>query len=285
MTANDLLSRLVKALSSCSKSVILALALILVILIGVIDYWIKVDLSLSIFYLFPIILVTWFINQAMGFSFCCLCTFIWLIADSAAKIYPYPLLPYWNASVRLGFFSIITYLISQIKNAYEREKILARTDSLTGAFNNRFFREILQIEINRCYRYQHPLTLAYFDVDNFKQVNDQLGYSSGDHLLQLITQIIQKNIRQTDTLARLGGDEFALLLPETDYNQGQIVLRRVQEELLLTIESEKVPIGFSIGALTHNIAPESVDKALEKVDSLMYTVKKQGKNGLKHEII
>ncbi|MEA5537284.1 diguanylate cyclase [Crocosphaera sp. XPORK-15E] len=281
----QLLITLFKELESLPKLFVFGLGVLLVVIIGTIDYLIRVDMSLSIVYFIPIILVAWFVSRSSGIVISLLSSFSWFFADLVANKYPYTWLIVWNTGVRLVIFLLITYLLSELKEAYEREKKLARTDGLTGAINRRFFRQLLQAEIDRSGRYKHPLTLAYFDVDNFKQVNDNLGHSTGDYLLKLITEIIKKSIRQTDTLARLGGDEFALILLETDYEAAQIVLNRIQQELFVMIELEQLPISFSIGAITYRTSPESVDRAIEQVDNLMYDVKNNGKNGLKHQTL
>lgn len=103
--------------------------------IGAIDYFTGADFSLSIFYLGPIIFVTWFINKYTGYSYSFFSIVFWFISDNIARKYPHFLIPYWNAGVRLGFFITITYLLSALKEAYEREKQLARTDTLTKVWN------------------------------------------------------------------------------------------------------------------------------------------------------
>ncbi|MEA5511230.1 diguanylate cyclase [Crocosphaera sp. UHCC 0190] len=280
----QLLITLFKKLEYLPKLLVFSLGFLLVVIIGTIDYLIRLDISLSIVYFIPIILVTWFVGRSSGILISLLSSFSWFLADLVSNKYPYSWLIAWNTGVRLVIFLLITYLLSELKAAYEREKKLARTDGLTGAINQRFFRQLLQAEIERSHRYKHPLSLAYFDVDNFKKVNDDLGHSQGDYLLQLITKTVHKNIRQTDILARLGGDEFALILLETDYEAATIILNRIQKELFVIIELEKLPISLSIGAMTYYSFPESVDQAIEQVDKLMYDVKNNGKNGLKHHI-
>ncbi|ACB52925.1 hypothetical protein cce_3577 [Crocosphaera subtropica ATCC 51142] len=278
------LHKVIQILDTLPQSLILILSLILVLIITSLDYYIKIDLGISIFYLFPIAVVTWYGNRKIGLIFSFLCSLCWLWAEINMIDNSQLWLEPWNATVRLSFFIIVTYLLSELKAAYEREKKLARTDSLTGAVNRRFFRELLREEIDRLARYNHPFTLAYFDVDNFKMVNDQSGHSKGDYLLNKITTTIELNIRQTDILARLGGDEFALILLEIDYQKANLVLHRIQEQLLLMAEVEKMPISFSIGAITYYIIPQSVDHAIEEVDHLMYDIKHHGKNGLKHKL-
>ena len=142
--------------------------------------------------------------------------------------------------------------------------------------------ETLELEYQRSLRYDRPFTLAYLDLDNFKQINDRFGHQTGDKLLKIVAQTMQKHIRQIDTAARLGGDEFALLLPETNYENGRVVLNRLQKSIMDAIAAYS-PVSLSIGALTFIDLPDTVDKTINNVDSLMYKVKKDGKNDLIHQ--
>ena len=260
------------------------IGLLVVLIISVVDYIIVIDISLSILYLLPISLTIWYSTRWFSFLLVLVSTVGWFIAEFAAKTNLNWLLLFWNTAVRLIVFLTIAYLISSLKIAYEKEKKLARTDGLTGIINQRFFLELLRLEYKRSIRYDHCLTLAYLDLDNFKEINDRFGHYVGDKLLRLIAQTIQKQIRETDTIARLGGDEFALLLPETHYEAGEAILRRIQQSLKTTIEVDSPTVSFSIGAVTFLSLPDSVDLMLKKADSLMYQVKKSGKNRIEHHI-
>ncbi|HTC77354.1 MAG TPA: diguanylate cyclase, partial [Terriglobales bacterium] len=103
----------------------------------------------------------------------------------------------------------------QLAAALAAEKELSRSDPLTGLPNRRAFYEVALAEADRARRYRHPLSLAYLDVDNFKQVNDDYGHDAGDELLVRVAEVLRRNLRNNDIVARLGGDEFAMLLPET----------------------------------------------------------------------
>jgi PAS domain S-box-containing protein len=131
----------------------------------------------------------------------------------------------------------------KLRAALENEKNLSRLDFLTQIPNRRAFSEILQTEAMRSRRYKRPLSIAYIDLDNFKQVNDQLGHETGDELLRLVAQTIFTNIRGTDTVSRLGGDEFALLLPETAKDPACEVVNKLPE------------IGPSLSALAWQLSP------------------------------
>lgn len=262
----------------------LIFGIICIVIIGLIDYFITIDLALSVCYLLPIFIVTRDINKNAGIVLSIISAIIWGIAEYNAKSNLYPLLILWNTSVRLITFLIIVFLVSSLNEAYEQEKILARTDDLTKTYNRRYFLEVFHLEIKRAIRYQHCLTLVYFDVDNFKLVNDSLGHHQGDELLCLIANLVRHSIRETDIFARLGGDEFAILLIETGYLEAELALKRIQQNLMQTVKKHDFPISFSIGAITFPQPPDSLDKMLEQVDHLMYQVKKQGKNGLLHHL-
>ncbi|MGA7938175.1 MAG: GGDEF domain-containing protein [Kovacikia sp.] len=254
----------------------------LLLLLGIIDYLTTADISLAIFYLIPITFGTWFAGRWCGFFLSLEAALIWWIDERHIKSESYFWLVSWNTMINLGFFLITSYLLSNLKLSYEREKYFARTDSLTRAVNHRHFLELLQLEVDRSKRYNYALTVAYIDVDNFKAVNDRLGHSAGDRLLCLISQVAHEQIRSIDTVARLGGDEFALLLPQTDYEQGETVLQRLQRKWMETVQDESFPVSFSIGAATFSRLPKSADAVIEQVDRLMYAVKNRGKNGLEH---
>ncbi|MBD0336661.1 MAG: GGDEF domain-containing protein [Cyanobacteria bacterium Co-bin13] len=264
------------------KWVLLSLSIGLGLLIGAIDYLVLLDVALSIFYLIPVAIATWFVGYRAGLVVSIFCAAAWFQADATAiQCGADPPLRYWNASVRFGFFLILSYLLSELKQAYRREQQLARLDGLTGANNRRFFMELLDAELARARRYQHPLTLAYLDLDDFKQVNDQLGHSAGDRLLQRVAQVLREGVRSHDSIARLGGDEFAVMLPQISFEQAQLALSRLHQQLQALSQSEHWPVGFSIGAATFLKLPDSVDTLISQTDHLMYGVKREGKNRLR----
>ena len=260
------------------------IGLLAVVIISILDYLIVIDISLSILYLLPISLTSWYAQRWFSIFLVLMSTVGWFIAESAAKPNINLLLLLWNTGIRLIVFLTIAYLFSNLKIAYEKEKRLAQIDGLTGIFNQRFFLELLRMEYKRSLRFGHCLTLAYLDVDNFKHINDRFGHSTGDKLLKIIAKTIKKEIRETDIIARLGGDEFALLLPETNHEAGSSVLYRLQQNLMTAIKAYSPPVSFSIGAVTFLSLPNSINQMLDEADSLMYQVKKSGKNSIQHQI-
>ena len=268
-----------------SKVVLVSAGLLLTMMLGVIDYLTGPDLSFLIFYFVPVFLVTWFIGFRAGVFISVVGSVAWFLVDVLIRSssYIHPLIPYWNAAAKLGFFLILTYLLSLLKESLDREKRLARKDELTGAANRRAFLESAGIELNRASRHRRPFTVAYLDVDGFKQVNDRLGHSAGDALLCAMTKTAQIHLRAIDLFARLGGDEFGLLLPETGYEEAQVVLKKIQVSFLNVMDKNGWPVTFSIGAVTWLSPPSTTDEMIRHADRLMYHVKGTGKNEIRHE--
>jgi diguanylate cyclase (GGDEF)-like protein len=266
------------------KYVSIAWGVILFILISGIDYQVKPEISLSIFYLLPISLITWFVRKEAGFVACILSAIAWFITNpNIQQTESGFLVPYWNASVSLIFFFAVAYLLSKWRYALEQEKEFARIDSTTAVANKRLFLELARLELKKAQRYRHPLTIVYIDIDDFKNINDNWGKKIGDQLLQIAAETIKQNIRETDIIGRLGGDEFAIILPGSGYEPANIVTCRVQRELLDAMQKNEWCATFSMGAVTFVNPPNSVDEMIHKVDRLVYLIKHNGKNQLNHK--
>ena len=271
------------SLEKRSKLFVIAVGFALIGAIGILDLLTGYEFVFSLFYLLPISLVTWFTGRRLGIVASLVSTLVWLISDVAAENpYTHLVIYVWNTIMGFGFFIIVTLLLSTLKIALEHEKELARTDYLTGALNPRVFYDVLQTEINRSHRYKNPFTIAYIDLDNFKTVNDEFGHAIGDQVLCFVVNQVKNHLRKTDMVARLGGDEFALLLPETKQESAQVVLSKLQSDILAGMQQSNWPVTLSIGVLTCIDAPHTTDEAIRMVDDLMYSVKRGSKNEIKY---
>ena len=251
--------------------------------LGFLDYVTGYELAFSLFYLIPVSLVAWRTDQRLGIIAALASALVWLAADvGAGNFYSQPFIYAWNTLIRLSFFVIPVLLLSTLKRTLEREKELARTDYLTGAANSRFFYDLLTMEIDRLQRFGRPFTLAYFDLDNFKIVNDRFGHLAGDDVLRTVVASAKKNLRRTDIMARLCGDEFALLLPETDQESARIAIAKIRGGLLMEMRRHDWPITFSIGVLTCSAAPDSTEELVKIADELMYQAKRDGKDAIRY---
>ncbi len=265
-----------------NKTLLVFLGFLLIGMIGVIDYLTGYEYSLSLFYVLPIYLITWTANRKVGFVSAVVSAIVWLVADiTVGHPYSHPLIPIWNALIRFFFFLIIMFLLSSLKNSLRREKELSHTDYLTAIANSRYFYEIAQLELDRFQRYQHPFTIAYLDIDDFKSVNDQYGHAQGDEVLKTVANTIKLIVRKSDVFARLGGDEFALFFPETDQETARSIFSKIHTALVEELQKTKLPVTFSIGVVTCKAAPHTIGELILLADELMYSVKIDGKNSVK----
>jgi diguanylate cyclase (GGDEF)-like protein len=271
-----------KIIINNSKGISILVGAILIIILGIIDLSIDYRISFSIFYVLPVLFVTWNSGFRTGLIFAFLSSCFWFAAAfySHNSQYPIPILV-WNSVVRFSFFIIIAYTIHILKN----ERKNARFDFLTRIPNRRFFDELFHAEVQRSIRYGHPLTIAYMDVDNFKTINDTLGHQIGDNLLKIVSHTIKKHIRSTDIVARLGGDEFAIILLETSENPGLRIIKKVQKELRAVMNDKSFPVTFSFGLVTFRKFPKTEREMLKIADDYMYKAKKEGKNKIRRRVL
>lgn len=171
----------------------------------------------------------------------------------------------------------------ELNEANENLHVLATTDGLTGAYNQRYFYERLETELERALRYSHPLPLLIADIDDFKHYNDKHGHLAGDKVLRDVAECFRKGIRNVDIFARYGGEEFAVLMPEADPNEAEIIADRVRG----IIESEPFPnmasqplgkITVSIGIASYSHDSDTPENLVMKADKAMYRAKSLGKN-------
>jgi diguanylate cyclase (GGDEF)-like protein len=181
----------------------------------------------------------------------------------------------------LGTAVAMVVTLAALKGRLEAEELLARTDSLTRIANRRAFFEAAALELERARRHGRPITVAYLDLDDFKNVNDRLGHAEGDALLVTVGKTLRSATRAVDAVARLGGDEFGLILPETDAATAEGILSRLHAALLAAMEDGAQGTGFSIGAAVFLVPPRDVDELTARADELMYMAKRASKGSIR----
>jgi diguanylate cyclase (GGDEF)-like protein len=136
--------------------------------------------------------------------------------------------------------AVASQLSVALENAflYESLEQMATHDKLTGLYNYGYFHEVLKKEMERAKRYNHHLSLALLDIDDFKKINDIYGHNVGNYLIKEVSHIIKKNLRSSDVLARYGGDELVVIMPETHSESAYSVMDRMKE----TIENHEFEI-------------------------------------------
>ena len=256
----------------------------LLAVIGVADYFTGTDISISFFFLAPIGIAAWYINRAAGMGVSITSAAIWFVVNGPAlpvQEFSFAVL-LWNAGVRLGFFVVVAALLSVLHQAIDRERALARTDYLTGVKNDRSFYEQADIELRRARRHRRPISIAYIDVDDFKELNDRFGHHEGDSALRAIGAALLRRLRATDVVGRMGGDEFAVLFPEAGEGEAVKSVKRLHELLTAELRGHGWPITLSMGVVTCTTTPSDITQLMKEVDALMYEVKRSGKNRVRH---
>jgi diguanylate cyclase (GGDEF)-like protein len=255
------------------------ICLLLILLLGWADYHTGVEASFSVFYLAPICLVAWYDRSRVCYLFAILGACVWDYSNVlAGEVLSQPFFYIWNGVVRLIFFSITSNLLQSLRRMLEAEQELARKDFLTGLLNSRAFRDCLERERARALCKQKPLTLAFLDLDHFKQVNDELGHAEGDRVLTLVAQTLKAELRSGDTIARMGGDEFALLLPDCGPAQAPLVGEKLLKALRQMSATQGWPVGASVGMVVCDLPDLPSELLLKQADQLMYRVKEKGRN-------
>ena len=155
-------------------------------------------------------------------------------------------------------------------------------DILTRLPNRSLFRDRVNMAINRAQRQKQKFAILFIDLDRFKVINDSLGHTLGDRLLQAVSRRLKSSIRKVDTLSRFGGDEFTLLLPDIEDGEAALhvaykILDTIKEPFQVT--GHEIYIGASIGIALYPDAGENLETLIKHADIAMYRVKNTGKNG------
>ncbi len=177
--------------------------------------------------------------------------------------------------------AVIFHDMTEMQHMARRMAYLASHDPLTGLINRREFEARLQqvLENARAEGTQHAI--CYFDLDQFKIVNDTCGHIAGDELLKQLSQRLQNEIRQSDVLARLGGDEFGVILENcTIEKAGQVaeMLRHSVKSFRFAWQDHAFDIGASIGLVPITVDSGSLTDVMSAADSACYVAKDRGRN-------
>lgn len=169
------------------------------------------------------------------------------------------------------------YLLARIKLLGNQLTKLAFTDTLTGVYNRLHFNQLLDIELDKAKRYGGPLSIIFFDIDHFKQINDSYGHPTGDIILKEIADVISNINRSSDIFARYGGEEFIILTVATNMAGAMDHAQRLRHD----IEQHNFKTGqvtASFGVAEFNPSSDNQESLLERADKALYQAKSDGRN-------
>lgn len=176
--------------------------------------------------------------------------------------------------------------VKELEKARGALKIQAAHDSLTGILNRGAIMERLDEELSRCMREKNSLSVAMFDIDHFKKVNDSYGHQSGDLVLKECVNRIASGLRQYDILGRYGGEEFMIIIPGASLEQARGVCERIRKFIadgeMRTLEA-KVSITASLGVATTD-GKVDAESLLKAADRALYKAKDRGRNRVEFEL-
>ncbi|TNF89550.1 MAG: GGDEF domain-containing protein [Gammaproteobacteria bacterium] len=163
---------------------------------------------------------------------------------------------------------------------------LVSTDALTGLFNFRHFKTVLQAEMDRSKRSGIPTSLVLVDADHFKAINDTHGHEVGNQALRHLADILRGEVRTTDIVCRYGGEEFAMIFPETHLNLAVKVADRIREEVATSpvrIQETEINLTVSMGASVYmKTSVLDIDDFIDSVDKYLFEAKQSGRNCICH---
>ncbi len=186
--------------------------------------------------------------------------------------------------IQIGSTTILMFsLQDKFEEQFQRSLFESATrDSLTGAFNKKYFLDALNKDVAYCLRHNVPLSLVMIDVDHFKQVNDTYGHPAGDYVLHMLARKLQETIRAEDLLARYGGEEFAILLRETPSHTARVCAERCRAQIQktdFTFHGTPIRSTISLGVATLlEDDARTAETLLQAADAYLYMAKSAGRN-------
>ena len=260
------------------------LSILTIIVICLAIVFLKDFIDLKPLLVIPVLLASWYGGSKTGAAIAALSAISLLLTNyNISSEHFYISSSFYDSIVVLFAYLFISTIVTNFRKVHGIEIVAADTDTLTGLSSSRKFYAELENELNRSKRYGHMLSLAYIDVDNFKNINDTLGHPVGDELLIQLSKTLQISLRTTDTIARIGGDEFVCLLPETEQIAAKSAILNTEKKLKDNMIQNNWDVSFSIGVVTFEKPPEDVTQAVKLADDLMYEVKRGKKNDIAYK--
>jgi len=166
----------------------------------------------------------------------------------------------------------------QRKQQYDRVRVEALIDSLTGAFNRRYFDAHASRIAARCHAARRPIAILIVDLDDLKRIYDTHGHAAGDRVLKAVVERIMSAVRPSDLVSRMGGDEFAVVMPDTDLDAALQVGERLSARVGDTpIDGVAVTVSIG-GAASEPSMEDELDTILQRADAALYAAKRAGGN-------
>ena len=188
----------------------------------------------------------------------------------------------FNLTVVFAMFSYLSlFYVNVVVSAQRKLRLMATTDPLTRLLNRRQMKFMLELEIERFRRSEHPVGLLLLDVDHFKQINDSHGHETGDKVLETLASLLRDHLRAQDLVARWGGEEFLIAMPSSDSEATTQAAERIRKAVAgfdwRQLTGDQTAVTVSIGA-TQLTAEDEISRLISRADKALYQCKHQGRN-------
>ena len=260
-------------------AVLLGFALLFLILL--IDILSPDDYRFVLLYLFPAAIIALNAKSMkvviLALVICTLFENYFLHRDGYFPLY-FTWIEVLNILVRFLATVLIMWLARSLRRSQLRVNLLANTDSLTGLWNRRWARIVIEQAIAKLQESYEVFSVALIDVNDFKKINDVRGHIVGDQVLTKIAHSLQEFTSDNAIFFRLGGDEFLIVAPKLNSQQMTTMCDKIVSTVNQIMKDSGYPVSLSIGMATYTEAPKSVSDILHEVDLEMYRHKTQNKN-------
>lgn len=188
-----------------------------------------------------------------------------------------------TCSLALALNGVLFHIFSNLSSRlYQRLRLLARNDPLTGLLNSRAYYDLCESQIRISKRSDDPFSILFVDLDYFKRINDEYGHQAGDNVLRAVADCLTRMKRQSDLLARVGGEEFSFFLPQTELSGAMQLAERIREAIEETHpqvnDKTRLTLTASIGVAQRQGNQWSMEAVEREADQAMYQAKLSGRN-------
>lgn len=195
----------------------------------------------------------------------------------------------FNLSVVFAMFGYLSFFyLKTVTKASRKLRQMATTDPLTGLLNRRHMTYLVEKELAGFRRNGRPIAFLLFDIDCFKEVNDQYGHETGDRVLEDVSRIIKSQARAEDLIARWGGEEFLVVLRDTRLQSARISAERIREALMghkwQGANGQRLEITTSAG-VSECCADDDLNSSINRADRALYRSKEHGRNRVEQEAV
>lgn len=268
-------------LTHVAPPTVVALSALLIAVLGGIDLSTVSEANIGVFFILPVCMAAWAIGVRAGLVAAAASALVRTVAYANDVGASSTVVLLFNAASALIAYGLVALLLGTVRRHFDDTRVRADTDPLTGVLNKRAFIQATDAALGGLDRHGGGLLLAYLDLDGFKAVNDRSGHAAGDQLLRAFADAARREIAYEDLLGRVGGDEFVLLRAIDDLSDGYTIAESMHARLCDALIGQDVTCSMGVVIVQPGDVVADPHRLLALADSLMYEVKRAGKNSLR----